>query len=1101
MNGFMALMRSMVRSWCSAVVLCACLWQSVYAAPARVPSGALSAEVAEMYGRTNGLCAVIGVDSVEAAQLVADLALPGEMLVHGIALDDDSLRQARDVVSSLAVDGFATIEKLPLEPLPYRRDLVNLMVVPDLAAASAAGFTTGEALRALAPLGKLCIRSQGTWTVTDKAVSPGMDEWTHNVHGPDGNRASRDSVVGFPVGYRWHAGLPFNINNRVRQANRYAATRGLAVTGGRCFTLTDSEVDNLRGAYFLGQDLDQYVTARDAFNGMFLWRKNLGRVYYGGLWYANLAPFAAVGDSVYTADDRGKLVVLDAAAGTEIRAIGTTYAPGDLLVDRGTIAVATWKGGTWVGESRVNRYERRRMHSAIAEGTVEAYDVDSGTRLWRREELATSIRSADAVLFIARREGPDLLEESRRYKTQEEKEKEKAIPADQKVTYKRSGQAIVAVDLRTGKQLWNVTAEQLSPEGFGQEHLRLDAAGLGVVTVVHCEDLRSGKVSVLSAQTGECLVQVNTGTFPLLVDGAVHLGGKRYSPATGQELGTSSCTIGTTVCTPSYVVGNIIVRNRGGAFLVDGKSVVYGGARGACGVASVPAYGAFYTPQNWCTCCPPQISGFICFGPVRGVPTSDEMMANASVVKGPAFGTNAPEGAAEGELEPEWPMLRHGAARSSAVPSPAPGKLEVKWQTKVPSPKLAGLVALNWREYLNPSLTAPTAACGVVTTAVMDANQVVGIDLNDGKELWRFTLGARVDSSPTIYQGVCLFGAHDGFVYALDCKSGQLRWKMRMAPNDERMVSYGKVESPWPVVGSVLVADGVAYASAGRTQGSDGGIVIRAFSPFTGEVVWAKVLEPSNNVRELRRNDLLLKIDDSLQLMIARLDAKTGEVQTNPTREVNLYHGQLGSLKRSIAMFTKQIAAAPGDSAQLQKRLENTEKQLAELKEPESETAAHLGQYGRGSEGYINWNWPKLGYRKFPRMNYGNISGTLVSWDANLVCAMTNDRRITAYAMEKVGKAREKLAGPADWTISLPERYQVTSLVVCTNAIVAGGGIYGEGDNAKESGFVTVLSRDQGETLVEHAFDAPVVYNGVAVLDKKVCAALTDSSVCLLGEE
>jgi len=1067
----------------------------------RAADGA-SAEILALYGREHGLCAVIGVSNKEAAELAADLASSGKMLVHGIAFDDESLLQARGVIGARGLQGFATIEKLALTPMPYRENLVNLMVVPDLAAAKAAGFSRDEALAVVAPLGKLCIREQGKWSVTAKSKPAGMDEWTHNVHGPDGNRASQDKLVTFPVGYRWHGGLPFNINNRKRQGNRYSATRALAVSGGRCYTFSDSVIDNLKGAYFLGQELDQYVTARDAYNGLFLWRRRIGSVYYGGLWYTNLAPFAAVGDAVYTVTEEGNLLVLDAATGTEIRTIDTTFAPGDLLVDRNILVAATWKGGTQLGESRVNRYERRRMHSAVAEGTVEAYYADGGMKLWQRNQLATSIRSADGVLFMVQREGPDLLEESRRYKTREEKEKEKEIPPDQKKTYTRPGQKIVALDLRMGEQLWEVKAEDLSAEDHAQELLRLDAAGLGVVTVIHSRDLRGGKASVLSAKTGECLLQTKSGHLPVLIDNALHLGGKTYDPATGKETGASSFAIGTTVCTPSYVVNNIIIRNRGGAYTVGGKSLVYGGARGGCSTASVPADGAFYTPQNWCTCCPPQICGFICFGPVRSVPTPEEMTKTPAVVKGPAFDV-APDGDDPGAGdEPDWPMYRHGAARSSGAPSPAPAQLNLVWRREIPPPKLEGPVAFNWREYLNPPLTAPTAACGVVTTSVMDANQVVGLDLNDGRLLWRFEAGGRVDSSPTIHRGVCLFGAHDGFVYALDCRSGALRWQMRLAPNDERMASYGKVESPWPVVGSVLVADGVAYASAGRTQGSDGGVVVRAFSPFTGEVAWSKVLGTSNNVRELRRNDLILKTGDSLQLMITRLDPKTGELKKNPTREINLYHQKLSRLNSLLKRYRKDLEAAGGENPTLQKRIETYEKQLAELKEPEEEEIApSLGSLGTSSAGYVNWNWPRLGYRKYRQMNYGNIGGTLVSWDDKGACAMTNDRSISAYSREKVGKVREKLSQPRDWLVSLPPAYQVTSIVVCPNAVVAGGGVYDAEESGKKGGFVWVMSRDKGEKTAEHVFAAPVVYNGVAVVNKGICAALEDGAVCLLGEQ
>jgi len=284
---------------CAAVVLCSGASDSAWAGTGE-STESRSRRIIDLHGESPGLCAVIGMSHPDAAQLAAELALSGRLLVHGIAFDDESLLAAREVISRHGAEGFAAIEKLSVTPLPYRDNLVNIMVVPDLAAATATGFSHDEALRAVAPLGKLCIRKAGTWRVTEKDMPTGMDEWTHNIHGPDGNRLSQDKVVSFPVGYRWHGGLPFNIDNKLRHGNRYSATRGMAVSCGRCFTFSDSVIENLKGAYFQGQELDQYVTARDAFNGMLLWRRKIGRVYYGGLWYANQAPFATAGNSAWS---------------------------------------------------------------------------------------------------------------------------------------------------------------------------------------------------------------------------------------------------------------------------------------------------------------------------------------------------------------------------------------------------------------------------------------------------------------------------------------------------------------------------------------------------------------------------------------------------------------------------------------------------------------------------------------------------------------------------------------------------------------------------------------------------------------------------------
>ncbi len=1059
--------------------------------------GELAQTVMKLADRDSGLCAIVGADNPDSLELATDLAATGRMIVHVLAFDDASASQLRTTVQKQGLDGIVTVEALAIHPLPYRDDLVNLLVVPDGAKATAAGMTQDDALRAVAPFGSLCVRTGGEWQVTHKPVSPGMDEWTHNVHGPDGNRMSQDRVVSFPLGYRWHAGLPFNINNQQRTENRYAATRGLAVTGGRCFMFSDSVVENLQGAYFVGQGKDQYVTARDAFNGMLLWRRRIGGVYYGGLWYMNLAPFAAVGDIVCTSSEEGHLIVLDAATGETRRTINTSYPPGDLLIDRGIIATATWKGGVSVGESLVNRYERRRMDSGIGDGTVEAYDLKTGKQLWRDERLAISIRSADGVLFMVSRVGPDQLEESRRFRRRGEE-----APKDANgnpLVFTRPSQSVAAVDLATGKKLWEVSALDFGGEDVLQEHLRLDAVGDGVVSVIHSRDLGTDRVTLLSAKTGKVVLQKRGGHFPVLAGGKVNLGGRIYDPSTGAELSASGgISIGSTVCTPSFAVNNMIIRNRGGAFTVDGQNLVYGGARGACSMASVPAFGAFYTAQNWCLCSPQQISGFISFGPVGAIPSRDEMMAAPAITRGPAAAS-----AATGDAE--WPMLRYGPERGSACPTPAPAALDVLWQSTVPSPPAGTFATRNWAEYLNDPLTAPTVANGIAVTAATDAHEVVGIRLQDGAIAWRFTAGGRIDSAPTLYRGICLFGAHDGYVYALNAADGQLRWQMRMAPNDDRMVSYGMVESPWPVIGSVLVADGVAYASAGRTQGSDGGIVVRAFAPETGAVSWATVLGPSNNVRALRRNDLILKTGDVLQLMITRLDPGTGETTENPVQVFHAYRSAVDSLKRDIATQTGALKAAgegTDKAAAIKAKLEASQEKLAKLVEPPSERAPELGSGGSSSEGFVSWDWPRLGDRKFRGMAYGNVGGILVSWDAAAVGKMSYDRKLALYDIAKVGKVGEKLAAPPDWSADLPTGYQVTSLVLCQDAVLVAGGVYQTGpEPGPDTGFVALLSRSKGEKLKECALPAPVALGGVAVTGSGIVATLRDSTVCLLGQK
>jgi hypothetical protein len=72
-----------------------------------------------------------------------------------------------------------------------------------------------------------------------------------------------------------------------------------------------------------------------------------------------------------------------------------------------------------------------------------------------------------------------------------------------------------------------------------------------------------------------------------------------------------------------------------------------------------------------------------------------------------------------------------------------------------------------------------------------------------------------------------------------------------MAPTEARLTAFGQLESPWPVLGSVLVHDGVAYASAGRSSFLDGGIYLYGLNVKTGSVVHRRQLDgPWPNIAE-----------------------------------------------------------------------------------------------------------------------------------------------------------------------------------------------------------------------------------------------------------
>ncbi|MFH1266864.1 MAG: hypothetical protein ABIK89_14135, partial [Planctomycetota bacterium] len=296
--------------------------------------------------------------------------------------------------------------------------------------------------------------------------------------------------------------------------------------------------------------------------------------------------------------------------------------------------------------------------------------------------------------------------------------------------------------------------------------------------------------------------------------------------------------------------------------------------------------------------------------------------------------------------------------------------------------------------------------------------------------------GGRVDSAPTLYKGICLVGDHTGYVYAIRIKNGELIYKLRIAPAEKRMLSYGKVESVWPVIGGVMVADAKAYASAGRTQGSDGGLLVRAFAPETGRQFWAKAL-PQNGEdlveKKPKRNDTLARHGEFVTVMGHWLNLETGKI------------------------FPAPEGPAPNRTVVM------------------------------GLEGLYSWNWTRLGHRKFMHIGYGEFTGDTVSWNDNYVATSNQDSGGSIVALTESAKARGFPAAPPF--------YQATSLVLCNNVLLQGGAIL---DQEREHGFIRAIGLEDGQVVWEKKFDAKLAFNGLAVDTCGIIASFDDGTVACL---
>jgi outer membrane protein assembly factor BamB len=166
----------------------------------------------------------------------------------------------------------------------------------------------------------------------------------------------------------------------------------------------------------------------------------------------------------------------------------------------------------------------------------------------------------------------------------------------------------------------------------------------------------------------------------------------------------------------------------------------------------------------------------------------------------------------------DWIMFRNGPGCGNAGKATVGDTLVKAWETAI---------GLGGRSYgvmcgERTGLTQPVSAYGVAVVSDLEGQRVVAVDVASGKQKWAFHVGSRVDHSPALCKGMCLFAAADGWVYGLDARTGALLWKNMFAERERYVGSREKLESSAPR-SSVMVANGTGFI---------GGV---AFKPETGE--------------------------------------------------------------------------------------------------------------------------------------------------------------------------------------------------------------------------------------------------------------------------
>ncbi|MHC4593958.1 MAG: outer membrane protein assembly factor BamB family protein [Planctomycetota bacterium] len=758
------------------------------------------------------------------SRLTADLLVSDSYLVHGLDTEAQNVEKGREHITSLNLYGQVSIDRFDGKRLPYVDNLVNLVIAEDISDTS-----IDEVMRVLAPNGVAYIKKDGGWQKTVKPRPKEIDEWTHYLYDASGNAVSLDQVVGPPRLMQWVCGPKYARSHEIN-----SSMAAMVSAGGRLFYIWDDGPTGLTDPRFPAK---WSLLARDAFNGMLLWKRpmpNWGwrQWHYPSRWddkreRAKMLRYlpstlprrlVATHDRLYvTLGYEAPVSVLDVATGDVLREIEQTALTDEILLADRLLLLRVR-----TADHRPDRDVWDKMPSRQW-GRVMAVDAGSGRVLWQSEPETM------APLTLA--------------------------TCGNRVFYSNYDQ-VVCLDRASGREIWRGTRVESKDgrRGTGGTLVAQDKVVLHA-NLPSSGGSNLGELRAYSAQTGKLLWTGPRYAGPgvanppdlFVANGLVWLGETRlpvdnmetemqrqgYDPVTGEVVRNISVPKLTSPghhyrCYRSKATQRyLMLPKRGIEFLdlIDKNHMRNDWLRAPCIYGALPSNGMLYVAPHQCVCYQGVLMSNFNALKARTGPDTEPLAQEERLQRGPAWGevkqVHPPS-------DTDWPMYRQNPRRSGSVATKVPDKLERLWEVA-----------------LGKNITPPIVAGSRLLVAEMDAHTVHALDAKTGRPLWRYTAGGRVDSSPTVYGSLVLFGSADGRIYCLRAADGAEVWRFMAAPRVRRITAFGQVESAWPVHGSVVVQNDVTsgpprplvYFTAGRSSYLDGGIYAYALDPQTGELI------------------------------------------------------------------------------------------------------------------------------------------------------------------------------------------------------------------------------------------------------------------------
>ncbi len=747
----------------------------------------------------------------------------GNYVVHGLDTNLEKVAAAREYLRSRGFQDGMSVDTFDGKHLPYADNLVNLMWVAD----EDCEVTLEEIDRVLAPRGlailpkafgdqgsSFAIEAAGDRFEYNKPVPPAIDEWTHYLHSAGGNPVANDDAVNPPRQLQWVSSPKW-----ARHHEHMASMNAMVSSGGTIFSICDQgpRVSMMHPPAWK-------LSAHNAFNGLLLWERPIAQ------WFNHLQrlksgpaslPRRLVADEgrVYvTLGIQAPVSVLDADSGKTLLTCRGTENTREIVLSGDTLFL---------------------VRGTSTSTAITAVKADTGALLWEKEgPVSTFTLAADA----------------------------------QKVVY-FDGEKVLALGRADGSPLW--TSEKLGEQrkaGWTEKDAPRLILDSGAVVVAPKNMMYS-----LSAEDGTILWSAphpRSGYVSpkdlFVIDNLVWYGDTAGAKNTGRFIGRDVMTgeikkdftpdidivwLSHHRCHFSKATKNFILPARMGVEFVDIKREnwkQHHWVRGGCIYGIMPCNGLIYTPPHACACYfEAKQTGFAAYtsniGPARSSGN------RARLEKGPAYGLVSRD--ANPRPKDAWPVFRHDSARSGHTDGAVSTNLTQRWSVGI-----------------GGKLTQPVTAAGKVYVASIHRHTLHVFDVETGKPLWQYVAGGRIDSPPSIYRGLAIFGCRDGWIYCLRCSDGELVWRFRAFGEELLIMAYGQLESAWPVHGSVLITNDEIHCVAGRNMFLEGGLRYLRLDPATGRTISETVMDEKDPLRggSIQKYDSWLDMTTTMPDVLSR---------------------------------------------------------------------------------------------------------------------------------------------------------------------------------------------------------------------------------------